>query len=456
MPTLPELQQWYAAHAAEVQSDFFKYLRFPSISTDPAHKPDILATAAWLKAYLDRIGMRAEIWETINHPVVFAYYESGPKAPTVLIYGHYDVQPVDPLGKWKSPPFEPRLEGKEVYARGSSDDKGQNFYSIVAIQAFLELAQQKNLNIKLFIEGEEESGSRGATDILPKKQKELSADHLLIVDAGLPSAGTPAITLGLRGIVTMEVVVRNSAIDLHSGIHGGLVLNPNRALIQLLSKLWDAEGKVAIPGFYKEVAEVTSQEMALIYQELDQESLRKTFGIRAFQGEGKYGLWDSNTVRPTLEINGIGGGYTGSGFKTVIPAEASAKISCRLVPHQDPDTIAQQVAQFLQERCPPGLELKIDIDHGGKPIRVSSSTRAAQVAKAAFEEVFGQTCKLMLCGASIPIVPDLAQACGGETALIGVALSSDDIHAPNEHFGMDRFEQGFLTIGRILAMMNSI
>lgn len=449
--TLSELKNWYDQHAREIESDFFTYLKFQSISTDPQYKNEIRKTAEWLQAYLTNIGLKAEIWETIKHPVVYAsHLQAGKDRPTVLLYAHYDVQPVDPLDKWKSPPFEPVIRDGEVYARGAADDKGQGFYSIMALKAYLERACKSNVNIKLFIEGEEECGSVGSTDILTKKKETLKADHLLIVDMGLPKKGVPAITLGLRGIAAFEVTCQNSNIDLHSGIHGGMVLNPNRALVQLLAKLWDEDGKVAIPGFYDAVKVPSKEDLTLFDKDIDKEMLKKTFGIGSFQGEGGYTLWESSTIRPTLEINGIGGGYTGVGFKTVIPSQAKAKISCRLTPHQDPEEIRRCIETFLMQNVAKGIDLLFEWEHGGKPVRSSPNTPIAKIAVKAYEEVFGRPCKMLLCGATVPIVADLAAASGAETAMIGVGLSTDDIHAPNEHFGMDRFEQGFLTIGRIL------
>lgn len=455
--TLPELKNWYDKHAKEIQTDFFTYLRFQSISTDPQYKNEVRKTAEWLQTYLTKIGLKTELWETIKHPVVYAsHLQAGKDRPTVLLYSHYDVQPVDPLDKWKSPPFEPVIRDGEVYARGAADDKGQGFYSIMAIKAFLELAKKSNVNIKLFIEGEEECGSVGSTDILAKKKEALKADHLLIVDIGIPEKGVPAITLGLRGIAAFEVTCKNSNIDLHSGVHGGMVLNPNRALIQLLAKLWDENGKVTIPGFYDAVKVPSQEELALFDKNVDEEMLKKTFGIRSFQREGKYSLWESNTIRPVLEINGIGGGYTGVGFKTVIPSQAKAKISCRLTPDQDPEEIGRCIEAFLKQNVAKGIDLRFEWEHGGKPVRSSPNTPIAKIAAKAYEEVFGKTCKMLLCGATVPIVADLAAASGADTALIGVGLSTDDIHAPNEHFGMDRFEQGFLTIGRILGELAKV
>ncbi|HUD01825.1 MAG TPA: M20/M25/M40 family metallo-hydrolase, partial [Rhabdochlamydiaceae bacterium] len=336
-PTLSDLKKWYSQNITKIQQDYFTFLKIPSISTDPAYRKHVNEAASWVEGYLRNIGFKTELWQTSFHPVVFASHLVDPKRPTVLIYHHYDVQPVDPIEKWKSPPFEPTIRDGRVYARGASDNKGQCFYTLTALKALFELCKKINVNIKVFVEGEEECGSQGALEVLKTHHQDLKADHILIVDGGLPAAGRPAITLGLRGIVALEVSCRNSNIDLHSGIHGGIALNPNRALVEMLSKLWDKKGKIAIPGFYKNVVKPTAKELKAFQKIVDQKYLRKQFGIRAFKGEGGYSLWESNAIRPTLEINGISGGYAGPGFKTVIPSTAIAKVSCRIVPNQDPD-----------------------------------------------------------------------------------------------------------------------
>jgi len=452
-PTLSELKKWYSRHAAQIQDDYFTFLKFPSVSTDPSYKKHIHAAASWVENYLKNIGFKTELWKTSFHPVVFASHQVDPSRPTVLIYHHYDVQPVDPIDKWKSPPFEPTIRDGKVYARGASDNKGQCFYTLTALKALFELCQKVNLNIKVFVEGEEECGSRGALEALKAHRKDLQADHILIVDGGIPAAGRPAITLGLRGIVALEVTCRNSSIDLHSGIHGGIVLNPNRALVEMLSKLWDKKGRIAIPGFYKDVAEPTAKELKAIEKIVDEKYLRKQFGVKAFRGEGGYSLWESNAIRPTLEINGISGGYTGAGFKTVIPSMATAKISCRIVPRQDPEKVARSIANYLKKIAPKGLEIEATWDHGGKPFRSSPDTEIAHVCSDAYAEVFGKPCGKIFCGASVPLVADLAKASNGEAVVIGVSLDSDDFHAPNEHFGLDQLQQGFLTISRILGRL---
>ncbi len=454
--TLDVLKNWYKEHASEIQKDFFTFLSFPSISTDPRHASDIQKTAIWLKEYLQKIGMEASVWQSPGHPAVFAtHMKAGPSRPTVLIYNHFDVQPVDPLDLWHSPPFQPEVRGNQIYARGAVDNKGQCFYVIQALKALLELSQKLNINIKLFIEGEEESGGRGTAALLKEKQKELKADHLLVVDFDMPEANVPGITLGMRGILALNVLLKNAKTDLHSGMHGGIALNPNRALVQMLAQLWDAKGRVAIPGFYDVVKNLEPEGLAKLYTQFDRQKYQSDFGVKAFAMEEGFSAVESNWLRPSLEINGMSGGYTGEGVKTVIPKQAEAKITCRLVPDQDPDKVAASITQFLKAKAPQCVDLKIDYLQGAKPFRASFDAQVTKIAAKAFEEVLGGRARYQLCGASVPIVTDLVNASRAEAALIGVGLADDNIHAPNEHFGWDRFEQGFLIIGNILRQLEA-
>ncbi len=452
--SIPALKQWYHDHRDEVLRDYFTFLSFPSISTDPSHIPDSRNTAEWLKAYLQRIGCETVLWETPGLPVVFgSYCHAGSHRPTLLIYHHYDVQPVDPLNLWKSDPFKPEVRNNQVYARGALDNKGQCFYSLTALRACLELSKKLDLNVKVFIEGEEESGGKGTTAILKERQAELHADHLLVVDFDIPDSKTPAVTLGMRGIITMDVECSNSSIDLHSGVHGGIALNPNRALATLLGNLWDESGKVNIPHFYDDVQPFPREQLSRLDMRFDQESYERSFGVKAYAMEPGFSILESNWLRPSLEINGMSGGYTGPGFKTVIPAKAHAKISCRLVPNQDPSLVGKRIAEFLQSRAPQGIVVTVKEHHGAQSYRSSVDSSIVHAVAHAFEEVFNQPCRFQLCGASVPIVVDLSQASGAEVAMIGVGLVDDDIHAPNEHFGLDRFELGYLTMGRILSRL---
>lgn len=452
---LDVFKKWYQEHRDEIQKDFFAFLRFKSISTDSKYKEDTRNCAKWLQHYLEKMGFEASLWDTTGHPIVFgSYLKAGPNRPTVLVYQHYDVQPVDPLELWHSPPFDPEIRDGNIYARGAVDNKGQCFFSLQALRAFVQMADNIGINIKVFIEGEEESGSKGTAALLAKKEQELKADHLLVVDFDIPEKNVPAVTLGMRGMICMDIEVSNSFADLHSGVHGGIALNPNRALAAVLTKLWDNKGRITVPGFYDDVEEVSKEELSRLYLHFDVKEYQDAFGVKALCAEDGKSLVESNWLRPSLEINGMSGGYTGEGFKTIIPAKAHAKLSCRLVPNQDPEKIAKAIADFLRHNIAKGVDLNIDILQGAPAYRASIDSQIIKTASLAFEEVFGSKCRYLLCGASVPIVYDLAKVSGAEAALIGVGLSSDSIHAPNEHFGLDRFEQGFLTMARIFSLLS--
>ncbi len=449
--SIEQWKKWFKDHYDETLKDFFTFLSFPSISTDPNHEQDSRRAATWLCDYMNKFGLETSLWETPGLPVVFGkHLKAGKDRPTLLIYHHYDVQPVDPLDLWKSDPFKPVVKENKVYARGAADNKGQCFYSLTAIKAFFQLAKEINFNLKVFIEGEEESGGRGTAAILQKKEAELKADYLLVVDFDIPNINTPGITVGMRGLVGLNIECSNSSIDLHSGVHGGIALNPNRALASLIAGMWDKKGKVAIPHFYDDVRSLSKADLARVDMSFDLDQYKKNFGANAFCAEEGFSLKESNSIRPTLEINGMWGGYTGAGFKTVIPAKAHAKISCRLVPDQDPEKIAQAIDAYLQQNAPKGIEIKAQVHHGAPAYRSDFDSSIVKVASLAYEEIFGKPCEYLLCGATVPIVVDLARVCKSQVAMIGVGLPDDDIHAPNEHFGLDRFELGFLTIGRIL------
>ncbi|MBF5059723.1 M20/M25/M40 family metallo-hydrolase [Candidatus Neptunochlamydia vexilliferae] len=441
---------WFEKNRALLLEDFFTFLRFPSISTDPAYTNDLLACKDWLVAYMEKSGLNTEVWETSGHPTIFAsHLEAGDAAPTLLFYGHYDVQPSAPLEKWESPPFEPEVRGHKVYARGAIDNKGQAFYTLLAIRAFLERTKNAPVNIKVLIEGEEEIGSSGLEAIAEEKKEALKADHIYIVDLDMYAEGIPGVTLGVRGVASLNVTVHNSNADLHSGTFGGIALNPARALATTLSKLWDEKGKVTVPHFYDGVKEGGLEGLD---EEIDLKKESAPFEIKVFQGEGDYSLVASNWVRPTLEINGLESGYTGEGYKTIIPAEAMVKLSCRLVPGQDPEKIIEALATFLKSNLPAGIGMSFEKGHGTPAMITAPDSATVKGAIAAYERIFSAKCRRQLCGGTIPIAPKLAEICGGEIVLIGMGIPSDSIHAPNENFGLDRFKQGFLSITQLLEI----
>lgn len=438
--------------------EYFDFLRIPSISSEAQYSGDMRKCCNWLVDFLKKAGMEVEVWETSSretsgHPVVYASWtKAANDQPTLLFYGHYDVQPVDPLNLWTSPPFEPRLVGDEVYARGAQDNKGQCFYTIAAIRHLLMKNGKLPVNVKLCIEGEEECGSAGLPAVLKTKQEKLKADHLFIVDMGLHDKETPEVTLGVRGIVCFTVELKGSSSDMHSGMVGGVVYNPNRALAELLASLYDSEGRVQVPGFYDDVIELSAEKKSVINFHFDEKNFYAMFKAKPTGGERtKFPPMQRASIRPTLEINGINGGYSGDGFKTVIPAKALAKLSCRLVPNQSSEKIGKLVEDYLKKQVAPGIEITVQVHPGqGDPLVADPDSKTTQAAATVYKEIFKKPCLNSLSGGSIPIVPDLAKASGAEVVLIGYGLADDNIHAPNEHFGLDRLKKGFATIGGII------
>ncbi|NGX42737.1 MAG: N-formyl-4-amino-5-aminomethyl-2-methylpyrimidine deformylase [Chlamydiae bacterium] len=450
------IRQLYTEGKEEALRDFFTFLKFQSISSESEHKQDVLACAQWLMDYLIEIGFETELWETSGHPTIFAsHLHAGPDKPTILIYNHYDVQPVDPLKLWDSPPFDPTIKEGEIYARGAVDNKGQCFYVLQALKLLLKRDGQLPINVKLCIEGEEEVGSAGLSEILKEKKERLHADYLAIVDLGMLKPDIPMITLGVRGIVTMDVELQGSTTDLHSGSHGGIVYNPIHALAEVLAKCRDASGKITIPGFYDAVKPLSDDERSQLALEFDKINYERLFNAKPTGGERDFSPFERAWTRPTLEVNGISGGYTGKGFKTVIPSFAKAKISCRLVPNQDPHEIGKLVADFIKKNTPEGVDVHVEIRSGvGTAVRSDLSSKIVQAFSQAYQEVFQSQTKYTFEGGSIPIVNELSDASESSVVLLGLGLPGDQVHAPNEHFGIDRLEKGCLVIVRALKILN--
>lgn len=453
--SLSTMQKWVEINRRQWLEEFMTFLSFPSVSSELEFKQSLLDCVQWLTCYLKDLHFNVELWPTNGHPVLFASnMNAGPDKPTLLIYHHYDVQPADPLEEWESPPFQPVLRNGQIYARGAQDNKGQCFYVLQALKLLQEQKGSLPINIKLCIEGEEEIGSAGLASMLNQKREQLKADYLAIVDLGLRKAHIPALTLGIRGILTLDVEVQGSKTDLHSGSHGGIVPNPIHALVKLLASLRDEKGHITVPGFYDEVGEMSAEERSRVSFHFDEDEYYQQTGAFPEGGETGYSVWERAWNRPTLEINGICGGYIGKGFKTVIPAKAFAKISCRLVPDQQPELIGNLLSTYLKENAPPGVQVTVNVHPGqGKAVRVSPNAEVVKAFAKAFEEVFAHPCEFIFEGASIPIVPELAAACGGETILLGLGLTTDQIHAPNEHFGVDRLEKGMLVIARAIERL---
>lgn len=454
-PELNSLKHYFDSAKKEIFDDYYTFLKFQSVSSEPQYKDSLLACVDWLKNYLTKIGFHVEIWPTKGHPTIFATYEkAGKDQPTLLIYNHYDVQPVDPLELWLSPPFEPTLRDGEIYARGAQDNKGQCFYVLLALKALLERDGSLPINIKLCIEGEEECGSAGLTGILKEKKKRLKTDYLAVVDLGMEAPTKPAVTLGTRGLVTMDVEVKGTHTDLHSGSHGGIAFNPIHALVKLLAMVRDESGKVVIPHFYDGVNPLNEKDKAQISLNFDANKYEADFGAKPSGGEQNFSALERAWTRPTFEVNGINGGYFGEGFKTVIPAKATAKVSCRLVPDQDPKKVGRLVADFLESHAPHGTKVSVHLHPGdGKAVRANIHSQAVKAFAKAYEEVFNAPCEYIYAGGSIPVVTALTEACEGEVVMVGLGLAGDCIHAPNEHFGVDRIEKGFLSTARAIELL---
>lgn len=444
---MDEYQNWFQNHWKTIKSKYFEFLRYPSISADKSYKNDVLNCANFLKKILHDGGMTVSLIETKGNPIVYAEdLSAGKDAKTVLIYGHYDVQPVDPLILWETPPFEPHERNGKIYARGASDNKGQIFYAISAILARIAMGKKFPVNVKICIEGEEESHSYGLSEKLPSLKEQFKADSLIICDFDSGSDGSFYLTLGARGCMALEVCLTGSDKDLHSGQLGGLAYNPNRAMVELLTKLWDENGTIQVDGFYDNVVPISAKEIQTLSFDTTKEDLQRDFAINELGNEKDRSLMESNWLRPTVEINGLYGGYSGEGTKTVIPAKCRAKITCRLVLDQDPMHVYQSLETFFKKNAPQGMLIDVK-NHGGVGgYRSSLGGPFVAALERAAKEVTKKPIKYVLSGASIPVAAEFAKILDVDVLGIGYGLATDEIHAPNEHFDQARFEKGFLTV----------
>jgi acetylornithine deacetylase/succinyl-diaminopimelate desuccinylase-like protein len=413
-----------------------EFVSIPSISTLPEHKPDIETAARWLAAHLQTVGLQnAKVVPTERHPVVYAEWLGASGQPTVLIYGHYDVQPVDPLDLWQSHPFKPEVREDYLYGRGSCDDKGQTFAHIKAIEAYLKSAQGLPVNVKFLIEGEEEIGSPSLTNFINQNRNLLQADIALISDSHILSPTQPSIVYGLRGMSYLEIEVTGPDHDLHSGSYGGAVPNPLNALAALISQLHHPDGSIAITGFYDKVRPLSAEERAALAQLPFQESVFcKEAGISAPWGERGYSVLERLGARPTLDVNGMWGGFTGAGAKTVIPSKAMAKISMRLVPDQDPYEIAKLFQQYVAKIAPRTISVQTKAIHFAEPAVIDRKIPEMQAAVEAYREAFGKEPLFTREGGSIPVVTLLKKQLGLDSILMGFGLPDDRLHSPNERF----------------------
>jgi len=422
------------------------YLAIPSVSALPAHAADVRRCAEWTSGELARIGMQnVRLIETPGNPVVYADWLGAPGKPTILFYGHYDVQPVDPIDKWVSPPFEGTVRDGEIYARGAADDKGQVFMHFKAIEAHLSQTGSLPCNIKLFIEGEEEVGSTHLDDFVRTHKTELAADVVVISDSTMFDRGVPSICYGLRGLAYFQLDLTGTASDLHSGSFGGAVANPAYVLGQVISQFKDRGGRIKIPGFYDDVRDLRSEERAQWKQlPFSETRYRKDLGAPRLFGESGYTTLERTWARPTVEINGLLSGFTGEGAKTVIPAVAMAKISMRLVPDQDPDKIAAQFEAYLAKIVPKTVQYKLTRMHGGKPWMTDFDNRYVQAAARSIERGFGKVPVFTREGGSIPVVSTFQQELGVPSVLFGVGLPDENAHAPNEKLDLGNFHNGVI------------
>ena len=429
------------------------FLKIPSVSADPAHKKDVEQGAQWVKSALEGAGCPdTEIIKTPGHPIVYGEYLLDPSFPTVLVYGHYDVQPADPIELWDSPPFEPVIKTTQihpdgaVFARGSCDDKGQMFMHIKAFEVMLSKGPLA-CNIKFMIEGEEEVGSDNLEDFVKANKEKLACDIILISDTGMIAQDQPSITTGLRGLSYMEVTITGPNRDLHSGLYGGSVQNPINVLCEMITKLRDENKKITIPGFYDNVTELSTQERAEMEKPpLNLKEFKNSIGIDAVNGEKGYTTEERRSIRPTLDVNGIWGGYIGEGAKTVIPSKAHAKISMRLVPDQDWHQISEQFTSYFKSIAPSGVKVDVVTHHGGYAYVTPIETIGYKAAHQAYFETFGIEPIPKRGGGSIPIVPMFEKELGVKSIMMGFGLDSDAIHSPNEHFGLFNFFKGIETI----------
>ncbi|MBV6439187.1 MAG: dipeptidase [Haliscomenobacteraceae bacterium CHB4] len=450
---MKELKKYFEANKDRFLDELLELLRIPSVSADPKYKGDVRRMAEATAQHLRNVGADSvEICETDGHPIVYAEKMVNPKAPTVLVYGHYDVQPPDPLDLWDSPPFEPVVKKTKlhpqgaIFARGACDDKGQFFIHVKAFEMML----KNNVlpcNVKFMIEGEEEVGSKNLEKFCKDNKKKLACNVVLISDTSVIANDTPSLTVGLRGLCYMEVEVTGPNKDLHSGVYGGAVANPVNVLCQMIASLHDSKRHVTVKGFYDDVKKVSAKERKMMNEApYDEKQYMKDLGVNELMGEKGYTTIERTGIRPTLDVNGIWGGYTGEGAKTVLPSKAFAKISMRLVPDQDPKKIEKLFQKHFESLAPKSVKVRVTAHHGGWPVVVPTNSVEYKASEKAMELAYGKKPLPQRGGGSIPIVAMFDQVLGAKSVLMGFGLDSDDIHSPNEHYGLFNYYKGIETI----------
>jgi acetylornithine deacetylase/succinyl-diaminopimelate desuccinylase-like protein len=427
-----------------VLDELTSFLRIPSVSADPACREQVRAAAEWVAERLRRAGpVTVRVAETAGHPVVCGSSLGAAGAPTILVYGHYDVQAPDPLDRWTSPPFEPEVRDGRLYGRGASDDKGPMLVPIEVAEAFFATRGALPLNVRFLFEGEEEIGSPSLESFVAEHAGELAADYALSADGAMWRIDEPSVIVGSRGLVAMEVEVRGPAKDLHSGRHGGAVQNPLHALVDLLASLHHADGRVAVAGFYDRVVESRAERNAIAALGFDDEAYRREVGVPALFGEPGYGTLERQWTRPTLELNGLGGGYQGEGGKTVIPSAAAAKISCRLVPDQRPEEVSRLVARHLEEHAPTGVEVRVRTRPGGaSAYRIHGDHPGLAIGRQVLRRLYGREPASVLIGGTLPVSEIFSRVLGIDTVYFSFSTADEDFHAPNEFFRVSRLWDG--------------
>ena len=444
---MSKTKKYLDEHKDKFLDELVELLKIPSVSTDALFAKDVRRAAEYVKNRLKEAGAdKTEICETGGHPIVYGEKIIDPTLPTVLVYGHYDVQPADPLELWDSPPFEPVIKDGVIIARGSADDKGQMYMHVKAFEAMMN-TDTLLCNVKFLIEGEEEVGSDSLAPFMEKNKEKLAADVVLVSDTAMLSNDTPSITVGLRGLSYVEVEVTGPNRDLHSGIYGGAVANPINVLANMITALQDDKGRITIPGFYDKVETVSDAERKKMNEApFDEEEYKADLGVKALKGEEGYTTLERGSIRPTLDVNGIWGGYTAPGAKTVLPSKAHAKISMRLVPNQNSDEITALFKKHFESIAPDYVKVKVTPHHGGEPVVTPIDSPAYRAAEKAMEDTFGKKPIPMRGGGSIPIVALFEEILGLKTILMGFGLDSNKIHSPNENYGLFNYYKGIETI----------
>jgi acetylornithine deacetylase/succinyl-diaminopimelate desuccinylase-like protein len=439
------------AERGRFREELFEFLRIPSVSARSEHNGDTRRAASWLADQMRSAGLTAEVLETPGHPVVLGEWRrAGPDAPTILIYGHYDVQPAEPLAEWTSPPFQPDVREGRIYARGSADDKGQVFMHVKAMEAHLKASGKLPVNVIMLAEGEEEVGSPNLVAFVEKHRERLACNAVVISDSAMFDEGVPSLLFSLRGLAYFEIHVEAARSDLHSGAYGGAVPNPGRVLANLVSSFHDKNGRVAVAGFYDDVVEWDTKTRESIRRlPFDESEFRRGVGVPALDGEAGYSVLERLWIRPTCEVNGLLSGYTGEGAKTVLPARAMAKVSFRLVPDQTPARVKELVQAHLSRVAPKSVKVRMVELHGGLPWRADPGGPLFDAAAKALMDVFGQAPVLTGEGGSIPIVSDFERILGAPVLLVGFALPGANMHAPDEWLSVENFEKGTLALARL-------